>query len=276
MPVQNSPPANWTRSQARDQAVLSPTPRVPLDGTPAVPQLRAHLDRGPAPSSREGRGPIGAAKWIEPYRSNLTNQEPNYLPNSWNLFKSQLFTLFGDPNEVRKAEADLDSLRMQEVGHVSLYISDFRRLVSRIGDWGERALVHNFRKEFPSRILDQLAFHPLRIDSLQDLMDVTLKPDTRYHKRQKEKGHFQEKKSEASNSNSSLPHNSLSSNQKKKNFQKRDKLHSSFLNKYFKFMDSEKERRIKESLCYYCGVKHSLEFCFKICQTSLSSHKVKA
>ncbi|MBW0575432.1 hypothetical protein O181_115147 [Austropuccinia psidii MF-1] len=45
------------------------------------------------------------AKWIEPYLSNLINQDPNYLLNSWNLFESQLFTLFGDPNEVRKAEA---------------------------------------------------------------------------------------------------------------------------------------------------------------------------
>ncbi|MBW0482959.1 hypothetical protein O181_022674 [Austropuccinia psidii MF-1] len=50
-----------------------------------------------------------AAKWIEPYLSNLTNQDPIYLFNSRNLFESQLLTLFGDPNEVRKAEAELDS-----------------------------------------------------------------------------------------------------------------------------------------------------------------------
>ncbi|MBW0481804.1 hypothetical protein O181_021519 [Austropuccinia psidii MF-1] len=39
-----------------------------------------------------------AEKWIEPYISNLTNQEPSCLLNSWQSFKSQLFTLFGDPN----------------------------------------------------------------------------------------------------------------------------------------------------------------------------------
>ncbi|MBW0557108.1 hypothetical protein O181_096823, partial [Austropuccinia psidii MF-1] len=60
-----------------------------------------------------------AAKWIEPYLSNLTNQDQNYLLTSWKLFESQLFTLFGDPNEVRKAEAELDPLRMKEGGHVS-------------------------------------------------------------------------------------------------------------------------------------------------------------
>ncbi|MBW0517951.1 hypothetical protein O181_057666 [Austropuccinia psidii MF-1] len=51
-----------------------------------------------------------AAKWIEPYISNLTNQDPNYLFNSWTLFEFQLFTLLGDPNEVRKSEAELDYL----------------------------------------------------------------------------------------------------------------------------------------------------------------------
>ncbi|MBW0471201.1 hypothetical protein O181_010916 [Austropuccinia psidii MF-1] len=47
MPIKHSPPARNTRSEARAQAVLTPTPRAPLDGTPAVPQLRAQLDRGP-------------------------------------------------------------------------------------------------------------------------------------------------------------------------------------------------------------------------------------
>ncbi|MBW0565412.1 hypothetical protein O181_105127 [Austropuccinia psidii MF-1] len=139
-----------------------------------------------------------AAKWIEPYLSNLTNKDPNYLLNSWILFESQLFTVFKDPNEVRNAETELDSLIMKEGGHVSLYVSDFRSLVSRIVDWGERALIHHFREGFASRILDQLASHPPRIDSLKDLMDITLELDTRYHEWQKEKSHHQEKKPEAS------------------------------------------------------------------------------
>ncbi|MBW0461096.1 hypothetical protein O181_000811 [Austropuccinia psidii MF-1] len=33
-------------SNSRTQVVLTPTPRAPLDGTPADPQLRAQLDRG--------------------------------------------------------------------------------------------------------------------------------------------------------------------------------------------------------------------------------------
>ncbi|MBW0551810.1 hypothetical protein O181_091525, partial [Austropuccinia psidii MF-1] len=57
-----------TRSQARTQAVLTPTPTAPLDGTPAVSQLRAKLDRGPilegeAPSRKEGGGPRRASSF---------------------------------------------------------------------------------------------------------------------------------------------------------------------------------------------------------------------
>ncbi|MBW0521334.1 hypothetical protein O181_061049, partial [Austropuccinia psidii MF-1] len=202
-----------------------------------------------------------AAKWIEPYLSNLTNKYSSYLLNSWPLFESQLFTLFGDPNEVKKAEAELDGLRMKEGGHVALYIADFKSLVSRIGDWCERALIHHCRKGLSSRILDQLGSHPSNIDSLQDLMDVILELDTRYHERQKEKNHHQEKKPEASKSKSSHHQNSSSSSHKKKNnfhSQKWDKPHSSLLNKDFKFKGSEKERRIKEGLCTYCGGRHSI------------------
>ncbi|MBW0473869.1 hypothetical protein O181_013584 [Austropuccinia psidii MF-1] len=44
-----------------------------------------------------------AGKWIEPYLSNISNEDPSYLLNNWKLFETQLFTLFGDPNEFRKS-----------------------------------------------------------------------------------------------------------------------------------------------------------------------------
>ncbi|MBW0502395.1 hypothetical protein O181_042110 [Austropuccinia psidii MF-1] len=70
-----------------------------------------------------------AGKLIEPYLTNISNKDPSYLLNNWQLFETQLFTLFGDPNEVRKAEQKLDNLRMKESGHVSLYIADLRSLM---------------------------------------------------------------------------------------------------------------------------------------------------
>ncbi|MBW0491789.1 hypothetical protein O181_031504 [Austropuccinia psidii MF-1] len=103
-------------------------------------------------------------------------------------------------------------------------------------------------------------------------MDISLELDTRYHERQKEKNHHQERKPEASKSNSSHHQNYSSSSHKKKNFhsQKRDKPHSSLLNKDFKLKGSEKEGRIKEGLFPHCGGKNSLESCVKRPQNKLT------
>ncbi|MBW0516869.1 hypothetical protein O181_056584 [Austropuccinia psidii MF-1] len=187
-------------------------------------------------------------KWIEPYLLNISNEDPSYILNNWQLFETQLFTLSGDPNEVRKAEKELDNLVMKSSGQVSLYIADFRSLMSRIGDWGERAYTHVYRRGLASRLLDQLASHPGNFDSLQELMDITLEVDTRYHERQKEKGSHQEKKPPISGYNSSKPPQSASSkkpyprkNKQGKNFQVfKDKPHASLLNKDNKLIGSEK------------------------------------
>ncbi|MBW0549976.1 hypothetical protein O181_089691 [Austropuccinia psidii MF-1] len=300
MPLQHSPPARKTRSQARTQAVLTPTQRSPLDGTPAVSQLRAKLDRGPtlegrvprrsnsfsgvvggfpgmsrttfrgpgedgeeeeensveeeesdgtaaapapvgesegtrgptlaqsdqpvshqtepsllaimqqmtqimanlqeaassevsrppafknpsmkAPECFDGTQPFKIRSFIQSCQLIFHNNTANFSQDRKKaLFECQLFTLFGDPNEVRKAEPELDGLIMKEGGHVALYIANFRSLVSRIEDWGESALIHHFRKGLSSRTLDQLASHPSNIDSLEDLMNVSLELDTRYH-----------------------------------------------------------------------------------------------
>ncbi|MBW0473684.1 hypothetical protein O181_013399 [Austropuccinia psidii MF-1] len=127
-----------------------------------------------------------AGKWIEPYPSNIFNENPSYFLNNFQLFETQLFTLFGDPNEVRKAEQELDNLRIKKSGHVSLYIAYFKSLMSRIGDWGEREYMHVYRRGIASRLLDELASYPGNFDTLQELMDINLELDTRYHERKKE------------------------------------------------------------------------------------------
>ncbi|MBW0552257.1 hypothetical protein O181_091972 [Austropuccinia psidii MF-1] len=104
-----------------------------------------------------------------------------------------------------KAEQELDNLRMKESSHVSFYIADFRSLMSIIGDWGERAYIHVYRKGSASRLLDQLASYPGNSYILQELMDITLELDTRYHERQKVKGSLQEKELPVTESNPSRP-----------------------------------------------------------------------
>ncbi|MBW0547532.1 hypothetical protein O181_087247 [Austropuccinia psidii MF-1] len=155
---------------------------------------------------------------------------------------------------------------MKESGQVSLNIGDFRSLMSRIGDWGERAYIQLYRRGLESRLLDKLASHPGSFDSLQQLMDITLELDTRYHERQKEKGIHQEKKPPISGANSYKPPESSSSKKPyhRKNFQvSKDKTHDALLTKDNKLIGSEKERRIKQGLCNYHGGKHPFEKFFK-------------
>ncbi|MBW0571162.1 hypothetical protein O181_110877 [Austropuccinia psidii MF-1] len=87
MPIQQSSPERQTLSQARTQAVLTQTPRAPLDGTPAVPQLRVKLDRGPilegAPARKEERGTSntiyrGPAEDGEEEEENSVEEEESY------------------------------------------------------------------------------------------------------------------------------------------------------------------------------------------------------
>ncbi|MBW0537702.1 hypothetical protein O181_077417, partial [Austropuccinia psidii MF-1] len=366
--IQHSLPERQTRSQARTQTVLTPTPRVPFDGTTSVPQLRAQLDRGPimegaAPSRKEGRGPRRSSSFsgvvggvpgisrtilkvpgeddeeeeensVEEEESNGTEAAPapmgesqgtgrptiaqfdqpvshqsepsllaimqqmtQIMPNLQSAsssessrppafktpsvkapacfdgtqpFKFRSFILScqlnfhndqenfsQDRNKVlystsfligraaKWIEPYLSNLNNQDPSDLlksSLYmVTRMKSLVSRIGDLGERALIYHFRRGLDSRILDQLASHPSRIDSLQDLMHITLELDSRYHERQNENHHHQEKKPEASKPNSSHPQNySSSSHKKEKNFQRRDKPNSSLLNKDFKLMNYEK------------------------------------
>ncbi|MBW0576327.1 hypothetical protein O181_116042 [Austropuccinia psidii MF-1] len=212
-----------------------------------------------------------AGKLIESYLSNISNEDPSYLLINWHLLEAQLLTLFGDPNEVRGAEQELDNLRMKESGHVSLYIADFRSLMSIIGDLGERAYIHVYRRSLASRPLDQLASYPGNFDTFQELMDITLELDTRYHEKQKEKGSLQENKPSVTGSNfsrhpqdssSKRPHHKK--NKKGMQFQaSKDKPHSALLNKDNKLIGSENERRIKEGLSNSCGGKHPIEKCFK-------------
>ncbi|MBW0593018.1 hypothetical protein O181_132733 [Austropuccinia psidii MF-1] len=160
---------------------------------------------------------------------------------------------------------------MKESGHVPLYIADFRSLMSRIGDRGERAYIHVYRRGLASRLLDQLASYPGNFDTLQELMDITLELDIRYHARQKEKDSHQDKKPPVTGTDSSRPPQDSSSqrphhkkNKKDKRFQaSKDKPHSALLNKDNKLIGSEKERRIKEGLCSYCGGNHPIEKFFK-------------
>ena len=165
---------------------------------------------------------------------------------------------------------------MKDGAQASSYITEFQSLTAQIGDWGEHAYMHHFRKGLPSRILDQIAVHPSPIDNLQKLMDITLDLDVRYHELQKEKRSHTGSTHPSSTSQSSTSHSSTtrtSSKSRKKKFKSQPSSTPSNstgsskpafkLNSFGKVRREEKERREKLGLCQYCGGNHTLEECQK-------------
>ena len=218
-----------------------------------------------------------AAQWFEPYLDLLDNRNPTCILNNWDRFEQQLFTLFGDPNEVRNAEFELNSLSMKENGKASTYIAQFRALQSRV-EWNDAAFAFHFRKGLPSRITDQLALTGLRLTTLQQLIDRTIELDNCYH----DKMRFN-KKSDPSSSTAKTADSSKQYHNPSKKPQHNSKPSTSSSSnpaptssKVKKFVDtplvvdkdghlvgSERARREKEGLCMYCGGKHELASCAK-------------
>ncbi|MBW0460921.1 hypothetical protein O181_000636 [Austropuccinia psidii MF-1] len=115
--------------------------------------------------------------------------------------------------------------------------------MSIIGDWGERAYIDFHRRGLESRLLDQLDTDPGSFSTLQELMEITLELNTRYHERQKEKGSHKDTKPPVTESNSLRPPQKSSSKKSKKgkNFRaSNNKPHASLLNKDNKLFEYEK------------------------------------
>ncbi|MBW0471397.1 hypothetical protein O181_011112 [Austropuccinia psidii MF-1] len=207
------------------------------------------------------------------------------------IFYNDPESLFSDRNKVLystsfltgRAEKCIEPyLRNVSHEHPSYLLNTWElSLISRIGDWRERAYIDVYRRGLESRLLYQLATNPGTADSLQELMEINLKLDTKYHERQKETGGNQAKKPPVTGSNSSRPLNDSSSkklhhkkNKKGKNSQgSKDKPHAAILNKDSKLIGSEKERMIKERLFNYCGGKKKIENSFKSPQNRPGSSK---
>ncbi|MBW0476724.1 hypothetical protein O181_016439 [Austropuccinia psidii MF-1] len=118
--------------------------------------------------------------------------------------------------------------------------------------------MHVYRRRLESRLLDQLASYPGNFDALQELMDITLELDTRYHERQKEKGSNEEKNPPFTGSNSSRPPKDSSArrphhkkNKKGKQFHtSKDKPHCALRNKVNKLVGLRKGEEDQKWVVY--------------------------
>ena len=84
-----------------------------------------------------------AAIWFNPYLNILDNSDPHCILNNWDAFEQQLFSMFGDPNEVRNAKLDMDRLVMKDNHKAPTYVAKFRAIQTQI-NWNDSALAFQF------------------------------------------------------------------------------------------------------------------------------------
>jgi Ty3 transposon capsid-like protein len=228
-----------------------------------------------------------ALSWFEPFlfMDNDDQNLPSFM-NSFKEFESELNNMFGDPDIISTAEHKLNRLKMREDHQVSRYITNFRRYQTVV-HWDESALMYCFRKGLPSRILDELARRDEKPSSLMELEQIALRIDLRYWERQQER----KDQSEPSRPSSYSRSDSYSSKQPFSRSSSSFKPSTSFSSSSSfkrtnpspfpigadkKLTPEEKDRRIKNHLCVYCGeTGHVALTCPKRTNTSTKPTEVK-
>lgn len=131
------------------------------------------------------------------YENALEHAEENMVPtwyNNWTLFKQALETNFGEIDKTLNAEDKLRNLRMKYNDRVVNYTTKFNTLALNV-EWNDSALRSQFRAGLASRLLDELA----RVDhedlDYQSFVQLVTRIDRRYHQRNEEKQHHNERTS---------------------------------------------------------------------------------
>jgi hypothetical protein len=108
---------------------------------------------------------------------------PGWL-HDWPRFVEELREMFGDPNAEATAEAELNGLRMRTNQKFADFLVDFNMLSSQV-NWGDHALRHRLKQALPDRIKDSLALveEPAAFNEWKCLVQNI---DQRYWERQAE------------------------------------------------------------------------------------------
>ncbi|KAI9628197.1 hypothetical protein KEM48_011778 [Puccinia striiformis f. sp. tritici PST-130] len=204
VPLTSETPSNATLGEVLRQLAMVATQLVSASSlAPPRPRPAFRTPEMKKPDSFDGSSPAKLRNYLQQCKLIFRNDIDSFSSDlkktlyaaafltgkafEWVQPYLELVTLYGDPNELRATEYKLDSLTMKDGDHASNYISSFRALQSRLPGWGDRPLMFHFRKGLPTRVLDLLAQNTEVFDTLSELIEATLKIDTRHHERQKEK-----------------------------------------------------------------------------------------
>ena len=232
-----------------------------------------------------------ALEWFEPDLLNASNLNirPIWM-DSYHQFVSELKSNFSPHDPVRDTEHQLDNLSMKEGQKFNKYIVEFNCLAGQVRSYGDGALCHIFYSGLPDRIKDEIS-HIGKPHTLDGSCTLVQTIDARYWEHKSEISCQTKNPSVPSASNSKSSASSSDSKEKDnkgKSSDNRNKSPSSssgvsksttsdapsHLRKDGKLTEEECQRRIKETLCMFCGQPGHMA---KGCPTSTSkSAKTKA
>ena len=175
---------------------------------------------------------------------------------------------------------------MKDNETVASYIATFRTYQYRVKDFGERALVHFFKKGLASRIKDEFVHYLGSLDTLDEIIDLSLRIDKRWQEHRRERKsttqshhpsvkdpsrtakHFRPQQPQRNPPNHPRPSTSSSTFRPSSSNRPPPRAAvpaaiAKVLTSDGKLQESEKERRVREGLCTYCGGRHRLENCPK-------------
>jgi hypothetical protein len=248
-----------------------------------------------------------ALDWFEPSLQAEDEEELPVWANDYDEFVRELKANFGPIDAAGDAEEDLGNLRMRDNQQIVKYNVEFNRLAALAG-WGDKALRHHYYSGLPDRIKDALATAGQAKPATLALLRASAQQiDARYWERNREKsraGHSQrpDKPKAPSNSTSnSTPKPAFSSNgsSSAQNSSKKPGSTSSNsgnrkptstssgssstpkpspladkLGKDGRLTQEERQRRIDNDLCLFCGKSgHKASDCPK---STLSASKARA
>ena len=214
-------------------------------------------------------------KWVQTQFGK--NPRPEFL-SDWKRFKQEVTKLFGNPDPTSVAATALDNIYMQDNHKATRFITDFMTIASEL-NWGDDVLEHYFFRRLPPRLRSEIiraghrkGFEELRLQALElDRNHWDALEETKATNNTPQAQKANKKKSDStSKSNSSNSNSNSNSNQQKKSKTNKPDL-SNILTSDKRLKPEERQRRIEQNLCLYCGKSgHKAPEC------NLRQDKVKA
>ena len=199
---------------------------------------------------------------------------PDWLDN-WTRFVEELRGMFGDPNAESTAEAELDNLRMRTNQKFADFLVEFNTLSSQV-NWGDRALHHRLKHALPDRIKDSLALVQ-EPDVFVDWKRLVQNIDQRYWERQADiRRDIRPSHTNNTTRNNVPPTIARNPPQSPSAVQTTTSTRgtpgnppvASHLNAQGGLTQTERDRRIAQGLCLYCGGQgHKASECSKAHKT---------